>query len=152
MTLGIDVMVLNGIRQQIRAEHFPTTAGIITHSEVQVISSGKGASYDARLRYAYRVAGRDFVGNRYRYGSFTASAERARTLSARYPVGAPVSVRYNPADPADAILTPGIEGADLFAPLFLLPFNLLPFAIGPALYGPRLSIRARWARPSLRCS
>ena len=42
---------------------------------------------------------------------------------------------YNPGDPADALLQPGVDGGDLFLATFLLPFNLVLLVIGSLLAG-----------------
>ncbi|PZO50896.1 MAG: hypothetical protein DCF16_12335 [Alphaproteobacteria bacterium] len=128
VTLGGDFFAVNAIRQQLRAEHFPTVTGVITQNDIEITRSSKGGSnYTARLRFSYAVDGRAYVGDRHRYGSYAASAQHAEALASRYPVGAPVIVHFNPDDPADAILSPGIDGADVFVPFFLLPFNLILF-------------------------
>jgi hypothetical protein len=44
-------------------------------------------------------------------------------------VGEKVAVYYNPANPADSLLRPGLEGFDLFMAMCLLPFNVLPLGI-----------------------
>jgi len=136
LTLGGDVFAINAIRQQLRAEHFPTVTGVITHNEIEITPASKsGTNYTARLRFAYTVDGRAYVGDRHRYGSHTASAAHAEALASRYPVGAPVIVHYNPDDPADALLSPGVNGVDVFVLFFLLPFNLIAFGAVAAIAG-----------------
>ncbi|MBC7768539.1 MAG: DUF3592 domain-containing protein [Phycisphaerales bacterium] len=134
LTLGGDFFAINAIRQQLRAEQFPSVTGVITQNEIEITPSSKGGSnYAARLHFAYSVDGRAYVGDRHRYGGYTASAEHAESLASRYPVGAPVIVYFNPDDPADAILSPGVDGADVFVLFFLLPFNVILFGAIAAL-------------------
>lgn len=125
LTLGADYFAVNGIRQQIRAERFAATQGSITDNGIEITSGSKGGrNYRARLSYAYEVNGRRYVADRYRYGGYPASEEYAQTLSRRYPVGAAVTVFYDPTDAANAVLKPGLEGVDVLTLLFLVPFNL----------------------------
>lgn len=62
----------------------------------------------AIIRYAYRVDGRDFQSTR-RYAwrpVLTGSAAATARVVARYPLNADVTVHYNPANPAEAMLEP----------------------------------------------
>jgi hypothetical protein len=110
---------------QVRAIGFPTTPGRITRSELR-IHHGEGTSYEADLEYAYEVAGVGYVANRYSYGMTNNSSRRhAEKIVAAHPVDSRVDVSYNPADPNDALLRPGLEAMDFFLPLFLVPFNVV---------------------------
>src|SRR5437764_2164637 len=53
----------------------------------------------------------------------------ARRVVAEYPAGRQVDVHYAAADPADSVLLTGLEGADLFLPMFMTPFNLIMLGI-----------------------
>lgn len=64
-------------------------------------------AYSNRIRYAYEVAGRRYHGERI---GFTSSFPTRKAVVQRHEdlaVGGPVTVYYNPADPADAVLEPG---------------------------------------------
>ena len=70
------------------------------------------------MKYDFEVDGRPYQGTQYRYGQWKSSDDSAKTIVASLPVGKQVDVYYNPEDPGDAILKPGIEGGDLFLTLF----------------------------------
>ena len=102
------------------------TMGVMTQSEVEEVPDTDGKStYRPKLRYTYSVAGKDYVGDRYRYGRWATTAGWATQIVASHPVGSRVEVHYAPADPADGVLKVGVEGMDLFLAMFLLPFNLV---------------------------
>ena len=66
-------------------------------------------SYDAEIRYRYRVGRRQYESNDFVYNtmhSFTREDE-ARMEVAAYPVGRTVRVFYNPDNPQQACLRPG---------------------------------------------
>jgi hypothetical protein len=69
---------------------------------------GRSITYfDAlRLTYDYTVNGQPYTGQRLRLDGQPTPAESAagRTLLDRYPPGAPVTVYYDPANPASAVL------------------------------------------------
>ena len=146
VVLGLFVLILSGtllafdgyvgwsVYRQIRAQNYPTTKGVITHSEVTG-HGGRHSNYSPSLQYKYAVAGKTYSGNRYRFGDVYAVEGKAHQIIAEHPVGKQVQVYYNPDDPADALLQPGVEGGDLFLATFLLPFNLILLVIASLLAG-----------------
>ncbi len=92
-------------RQESQA--WPTTAGVVLMSRVEVQGSGENSRTVPVVVYQYEVNGQPFQGNIVRAGSqfFTARGPREPYLIVdRYPVGAQVLVYYNPANPADCAL------------------------------------------------
>ena len=79
-----------------------------------------------RLHYRYQVGETNFIGTRLRYNNSprtSGNAAWAQTLLAAYPTNAPAQVFYNPRNPADSLLEPGLAGCDLVLMLLLTPFN-----------------------------
>ena len=76
--------------------------------------------------YADEVEGRRYESERIRFGTFRESEKEVRAILDRYPVGASVQVRYDPADPSAATLeTKTINiGLQLFAVIALLGLAL----------------------------
>ena len=80
-------------------------------------------SYEVRIKYAYRINGSDFESSRISVSNrYHGDKEWARDMIARiYPLGAPVAVYYDPADPARAVLIPGkLEPGSHFYPWVML--------------------------------
>jgi hypothetical protein len=48
--------------------------------------------------------------------------------------GKPVEVYYNPRDPADSVLQPGIGGTDLYVAMFMTPFNVVMIGFWVGIY------------------
>jgi hypothetical protein len=119
-----DVLLVSGCWRQARATRYATTTGVVTQSNVRSTRSGKSTNYVADLRYRYEVAGRPLSGTRYRYDFANADQKSAYAMVAARPVGAQVTVYYDPTHPADSLLQPGLDGGDLFFAMFLVPFNL----------------------------
>ncbi len=85
-------------------------------------------SYFPKVRYEYSVLGKAYTGERIAFGAakgHSAPADAEKVL-ARYPVGATVTVYYNPRDPAEAVLEREMRGG-----AFLL-FVGLAFALSTA--------------------
>ena len=91
--------------------HWPTAPGTILDSEVRHSRDSEGDSmWSAHVRYAYRVAGREYTGTRVRFGdegtscSWKSSSEYVVEC---YPPGRNVRVLHHPRRPKCATLEPG---------------------------------------------
>jgi hypothetical protein len=120
---GIGLQVLSAIRQH-RARQFPTTVGRVTLSSVEkewVQPKDKTkpprAYYRPEVQYQYELDGKVYRGSRSRYDDRKQSdsdPELAARRAAAHPKGSEVTVFYNPRDPEDALLEPGLAPRDLF--------------------------------------
>ncbi len=97
-----------------KAASWPTTVGTIRSAVVGVISmssnndpmSGSSNMLTPVITYAYEVAGQKLECARFRVGvdpRFNTPA-KAQALVDKYPVGAPVTVHYDPSNPSLAAL------------------------------------------------
>jgi Protein of unknown function (DUF3592) len=147
--------------RQIRATGFPQSTGIVSHSQVTSHQGSKGGTqYDVEMEYSYRVNGEAFKGERYRYNNYPSSDSKwATVIVDQHPVGAAVPVFYDPQIPGEALLSPGIDGSDLFNLLFLTPFNLVMVGLWATVFTvlkdkvrPPVAGGARWTeeRRSIR--
>jgi len=89
---------------------WPMVKGKITYSRAEPKKVKTGHEYRPSVKYAYTVDGTSYKGNR-----ITASDVYQKTLSGakdilkKYPTGGEVSVYYDPADPARALLETGMK-------------------------------------------
>ncbi len=105
---------------------WPSVQGQVQNvSVVKNSTSGTQGSYHYAVTYVYQVDGRPYTGDRYSLGQGSRASQRypsrseARTASRRnYPMGSPVDVYYDPADPASAVLKAGPNWAT-FGPLLI---------------------------------
>jgi hypothetical protein len=113
------------------SRNWPHVAGRIVESAVERQLGGKGRpSYMPRIRYRYRVEGRDYVSSQVTFwGSVGGSQWLAERTTRRYPQGSAVTVYYNPEDPHDAVL----DRAFSLVILVLPPAGLLFLGVGYAL-------------------
>lgn len=147
-TVILDVGFLYDMARQQAASAFPAVEGAITDAKVAEESDADGTSYGAQLRYAYEVAGRNYTGGRDRYSKMFGSRKFALGVVQAHPLGSKVTVYYNPADPSDALLRPGLSAFDFFMLLFLLPFNII--AVGGWALALKAMRRAGEMPPGLR--
>lgn len=129
----------NTIRTRRRADaaaKWPTTTGEVLSSNV-VEETGRDSdghletTYTPVVRYAYEVGGQSHVGIRIRVSDVAfGRRKKAEEIVARYPEGARVQVRYDPADPASTVLEtvkPGV-GTAIFGGVLLTLGVLLSLA------------------------
>jgi hypothetical protein len=123
---GLLALAFAGVRllRSNAAAGWPTAPGVITASGIETVAvPGRQIRYvpAVAIAYTYDVAGQPFTGTA--VGRDTApiaegTAEADRLLAA-YPVGAPVTLFVNPANPAEAYLEPAAPD-NLFRPGLLL--------------------------------
>jgi hypothetical protein len=125
---GTYALLETTVRQYL-ALRFATTQGRIVRSEV-----GHGAvrRRGFEIEYNYAVDGVNYTGHRYRYDDHNVSFEWDATVEDN-PRWSSQTIYYNPKNPADALLQPGIDGSDLLLLLFALPLNVLTCTLWSAL-------------------
>lgn len=128
MVLFFDVKLTSITWQQYQASHFPTVTGTIVHSNVKTEKSDRhNRTYysTADVVYRYTVGSQNFTNTTIRFGMGVSGRAYAQKNVSKLPVGLDVTVYYDPQDPAVAMIDPGLQGSDLFAVVFLTPFNAI---------------------------
>lgn len=105
-------LMFKPLRIGFASRDWPDAAGTVIESGA--VSSGTNDSgeriFCVRVVYRYRVAGREYQGDRVSTLPAAFGEERIRQMVESYPLGSEVSVFYDPAEPATAVLEPGISG------------------------------------------
>ncbi|MBN1371929.1 MAG: DUF3592 domain-containing protein [Anaerolineaceae bacterium] len=85
-----------------------TTPGTILESTVRESRSSdddRPSTYYAQVNYSYQVMGQAYQGKNIHIGARnTGPHSKAQAIASRYPAGSSVTVYYDPANPADAVL------------------------------------------------
>ena len=125
-------------RTSLRSAAWPSVTGVVRASEVETSiqrrSSGPNrTSYLFSLRYEYTVDSQTYEGDRIRFGGYgDGTREFADAAVARFPVGAEVTVYYDPDDPGEAVLERGANTSAAITPFAVLV--LLPVGLGLFLF------------------
>ncbi len=108
-------------KREWRTRRWKLTTGKVIHSELQEFVSTAGEGTDSeiipRIVYEYSVSGEKFFSGRitkgslHWYGIFGAKSETyaARRFIDQYSIGDEIDVWYNPRNPEDAVLVPGLS-------------------------------------------
>lgn len=111
----------------------------------EIVSSGvrehageDGSTYSVEALYRYRLDGREYLADRYRFlgGSSSGHAAKAAAV-ARIPAGAEVTCYVNPNDPFDAVIERGFTGDYLFGLVPLVFVLVGGGGLGFVIYGAR---------------
>jgi hypothetical protein len=89
------------------AKTWPSTSGTVLMSTVQSKRTGRSRSIYPVVVYQYMVNGQNYQSQRIKAGEQFLSIRvtgEAQATAARYPVGASVTVYYNPANPGESAL------------------------------------------------
>ncbi|HET6884233.1 MAG TPA: DUF3592 domain-containing protein [Pirellulales bacterium] len=124
VTLLFDAAIARTTFKQLQALTFATVDGRVIDSRI-VESPGEITTYQAKLQYRYAVGGREWTGDRYRHSLAALELRHAERIVVAYPTGAKTTVYYNPANPAESLLSPGLAAEDFFGVLCLTPFNIV---------------------------
>jgi hypothetical protein len=130
--LFVDGMLGSGFVQAVRSECFATGPGVVTRSEIRQ-KGRRGASLI--LEYEYVVNGRPYTGTKYHVQPQFVGNEYWIAARDANPVGAAVTVHYDPDDPATAYQAPGLRPDALMLVWCLTPFNLVMLGLGWAAWG-----------------
>ena len=87
------------------SQSWPSTTGVIVKSRVEVRGGSTTTSVDAKIVYEYEVGGQQYQGEQIRVDDRHRVLQvggQAYEMVDRYPMGASVTVYYNPDDPAEA--------------------------------------------------
>lgn len=91
------------------SESWPSTSGEITASSIRTDHDDDGTTYHAEVRFAYVVDDQRYNEDTVSFGQYGSSnRSHAEEIVSRYPTGQAVTVYYDPADPATAVLEPGV--------------------------------------------
>ena len=148
-TLFFDCLMMVPAVRQAFALQFSSTEGTIITSAVTEHRNTPGqkasrTTYGVKVSYSYSVGDQDYTGDRYQYDTWSSSDSWASRVVNALPPGAKVRVHYDPANPRNSLLKPGIAGSDLFQLMFLTPFNAVMIGLW---LGVGSALRRKWFKP-----
>jgi len=116
-----DVFVYGATARQFLSRNFVATTCRIRVSKVThllLINAG------ITIEYSYTVKGKVYRGSGYRYDDQQSSLD-AENIVLRFPKWSEEAVYYNPNNPADSVLSTGVNGTDLLLILYSTPITVV---------------------------
>jgi hypothetical protein len=96
---------IHTLRRARRAARWPTVAGTILHSELDVDSDSDGTTYRVKVKYAYAVGGRHYESDQVAIGYGSSSNRQAHErLQSKLQGARTVTVHYDPVRPERAVM------------------------------------------------
>jgi hypothetical protein len=133
------LVLLVGLNEMFKAsatKHWPTTTGRIVTSSVGKVKTTRTYYWVPAITFTYQIGTQTYTSSRYSASIQTGffirrSVER---ILAHHPPGSHAIVSYQPSDPANAILAPGVgpvfssamRFVILGALIFTMAFNFMP--------------------------
>lgn len=116
--IGIVFMVVGGIliptgykelKNAQESLKWSITDGIIISSEI-IENQNRSTTYEANVRYKYIIGEKSYLSEQVSFGQDSSNdLEHARSIVRRYETGEKISVHFNPANPSQSVLEPGVS-------------------------------------------
>lgn len=138
VTLGIIFAMVGGaifflfalppLQYSAASRSWPTVAGTITRSDVDVWKRDGKTHYQPDIAYTYSVENKMYSSSGITVGEppLDNNATHAKRLQGEYPVGTAVMVYYDPGLPESSALDPGVKSGDVM----LASVSILFFVVG----------------------
>lgn len=102
-----------GVAKALQAKRWPTVQGTVLSAEVKRGQSSKGSSkYIPMIRFSYEVDNAQYLSDQYSSTTARGSSMWAKEVISQYPAYSKVTVHYNPENPEESILKPGLQSDD----------------------------------------
>jgi hypothetical protein len=121
------VIAMRGNAQASASKNWESTTGQILMSQIEMRrrSGRAGMSPFPVVVYEYMVMGQRFQSNRISFGNDIGGSMVASPTVNRYPVGSTVTVYYNPANPAEAVLERKSRSSNVLIFVVIVIFAIL---------------------------
>jgi hypothetical protein len=93
---------------------WPTTKGIVILSEVKTDESNESVIYKTNIHYKYTLKSQDYFSDRVSFGwPEYSDIEQAKTAVKKYKQGQNINIHFNPANPSESVIEPGMNNSSL---------------------------------------
>ena len=120
-------------QKQAASAHYPVAEGTVLTSKTVEKNQPPRSNlprnkivFTPYVEYRYNIGSSSFICDRFRYTlglNRSGDDSWAQSVANKFPPGSKVHVSYNPANPSEAVLDPGLGGTDVSLLLAFVPFN-----------------------------
>ena len=101
-------LFLKPLREMLDSRNWPPAACTVLSSQVKT-HHGDETTYSIDIEYSYRVGGTEYRSRRYdAFGGSSSGYQGKQQVVDRYPAGSRFTCYHNPANPAQALIKPGL--------------------------------------------
>jgi hypothetical protein len=126
------------------AKRWPTVPGRVVGGSIDTRVFSRGVSYGVLIEYEYDIGGRRYRSKRFSLSGpeYVSFEGRAKRRLAKFPVGTPVTVSYDPAKPGDGVISLSAPFILVLRVIFWIVLVLMVWLIGAPLvfepvFGPK---------------
>ncbi|MFL2984876.1 MAG: DUF3592 domain-containing protein [Candidatus Poseidoniaceae archaeon] len=120
-SLFATVIIGSDIIADIGTGNWESVDGIVENSYVSTSTDGEGGTtYCLYVDYQYTVDGRTYDGDRISYTAENSCNSWSANSDDEYPEGKEITVYYDPTNPSESVLLPGLSGVDFFICCFFI--------------------------------
>jgi len=92
---------------------WPATTGKVISCDVKRVPSSKGPSkFQPVISYSYQINSVEYVSDRYSSTIARGSSQWANEVISKHPANSSIQVFYNPKNPKNSVLDPGLQSDD----------------------------------------
>lgn len=115
------VVIGSSIIADIGTSNWEPVDGVIKSSGVSSSTDGEGGTtYCLHVSYQYTVDGKTYDGDRVSYSTENSCNSWSENADDDYPEGKEITVYYDPNNPSESVLQPGLSGVDFFVCCFFI--------------------------------
>ncbi len=115
------VLIGSSVIADIGTSNWEPVDGVIKSSGVSSSTDGEGGTtYCLHVSYQYTVDGNAYNGDRVSYSTENSCNSWSKNADDDYPEGKEITVYYDPDNPSESVLEPGLSGVDFFMCCFLV--------------------------------
>jgi hypothetical protein len=108
-----------GLTKGLSTLGWPETQGKVISCEVKRVPSSKGPSkFQPVISYSYSVNSVEYTSNRYSSTMARGSSQWAKEVIGKHPKNSSIQVYYNPNNPTESVLDPGLQSDDFWMTIF----------------------------------
>ena len=111
----------DGLVSDLQTNDWEPVDGVVTDSYVSESSGGEGGTtYCLHVNYEYTVDGMTFQGDKVSYSLENNCNSWSENADEEYAEGEEITVYYDPSNPSDSVLEPGLTGINFFLCCFFV--------------------------------
>ena len=109
------ILIGSSVIADIGTSNWEAADGVIKSSGVSSSTDGEGGTtYCLYVSYEYTVNGKTYDGDRVSYSTDNSCNSWSKDADDDYPEGKGITVYYDPDNPSESVLEPGLSGIDFF--------------------------------------